>query len=112
VLADRQVERRVGRVQVGMPLAPVGQPFDLDLPEHGAKCPPVAGLHPTARHLADIEHLLEAWFVTGSQLEMVLQQPTQQLTPAQVELLLQLAVGEPTRRVAVEPAHQHLEAFP
>jgi hypothetical protein len=111
VSAGWQVQSGIGRVQVGMALAAIGEPLHLDLPEAGAKRPLMAGFHRAAGDLVHIGHLLEAHLAAGTHLEMVLQQPAQQLTAAGVELGLKLAVGQPGRVVTVQPAHDRLEVF-
>jgi len=44
MLLCRQVQHRVGRMQVGVPTATVGTPFDGDLPEHAGQRSTVTGL--------------------------------------------------------------------
>ena len=67
VTLDRQIQRRVGRVQIPDPRRPVGQPLHAHGPEHRLKRSHVTWLDPRA-HLSLIAgDLLQALLAQGPQ---------------------------------------------
>ena len=106
---DRQVQRRVSRMQVPQPGRPVGQPPDRHCPEHRLQRARVAGLNPPAPGPLIADHLINALLAEGPQRQMVSQQPAQQLPPVPVKTLLQLGMREPGGVGSVQKAHQRRE---
>ncbi len=69
VLLHREVQLRVGAIQVGVTAATVGQPRHRDLAEHRGQRAGVPGLDAAAGHLLGVEHLLQALLALRPQLE-------------------------------------------
>ena len=76
---DRQVQRRVGRMQVPHSGRPIGQPFDPHRPEHRLQRARVTGLDPPAPSPLNARDLTDALLPRGPQRQMIRQQPAQQL---------------------------------
>ena len=104
VTLDRQVQRRVGRMQIPDAGRPVRQPLDRHRPEHRLQRTPMTGLDPTARHTLITDDLVQALLADRAQREMVIEQPAQQLPPVAVKMLLKLGVREPAASV---PSKKH-----
>jgi hypothetical protein len=95
VLLGRQVQRRVTRVQVGMPAPAVGQTGDGDLAEDRSQDASVAGFDRAARHPVHVADRLQALLAVRTQVEVVLQQLAQQLAALSLQLGFELGMGQP-----------------
>jgi len=108
VFLGRQVEHRVGGMQVGLPGCAVGQPRDLDRPEDGGKLAGVAGLDSASTDPVggrDIDPALPH----RPQVQVVLEQLAQQGAALDVEAVLELGVGEHGGVGAVEEGEHRVE---
>jgi hypothetical protein len=76
----RQVQLRVGGIQVGVATTAVRQPTHPHLPEHGGQRPGVAGLHTAAGHLPGAGHIAQPLFALRPQVQMILEQLPHQLS--------------------------------
>jgi hypothetical protein len=106
---DRQIQRRVGRMQIPEAGRPVRQPLHGHGAEHRLKRAHMTGLDPAARHPLITDDLIQALFADRAQREMVIKQPAQQLPPVAVKMLLKLGVREPRGVRPVQEAQQRLE---
>ena len=95
VTLDRQIQRRVGRMQIPHPWRPVGQPLDRHGPEHRLQRAPVTLLHPAADHPLIPGDLLKARLSHRPQRQMITEQAAQQLPPVNIKMLLKLGMREP-----------------
>jgi hypothetical protein len=106
---DRQIQRRVGRMQIRQPRRPVSQPLHRHRAEHRLERPGVPGLDPTTRHPLITDDLIQALLANRPQRQMIIEQPPQQLPPVAVKTLLKLGVRQPRRIRPVQEAQQRLE---
>jgi len=109
VALDRQIQRRVGGMQVPHPGRPIRQPLHAHGPEHRLKRALVACLDPTAGHTLVADHLLKALLVHCPQRQMIIKQPAQQLPSVAIKTLLKLRVREPGGVRPIQKAKQRLE---
>jgi hypothetical protein len=79
VLAHRQVQRRVGRVQVGAAATPVGQPGDSHLTDHRGQPTLVIGLDCTAGHALGVDDVVATDLAQRPQVQVILEQLPHQL---------------------------------
>ena len=85
---DRQVQRRVGGMQVPKARRPVSEPLDRHRAEHRLKYARVTWLDSTASHPLIADYLLKARLADRAQRQMIIKQPPQQLPPVAVKTLL------------------------
>jgi hypothetical protein len=109
VLLDRQVQRGVGGIQVGMATAAVRQSGYRHLAEHGGQPALMSGLDAAAGHPLGVGHLLQALLALRPQVQVILHQLTHQFTAPALKLCLQLGVFQPGRLGAIEEARHRLE---
>jgi hypothetical protein len=109
VTLDRQVQRRVGGMQVPQSGRAVRQPLDRHGPEHRLKRTSVPALDPATRHPLIADHPLEALLADRPQRQMVIQQPPQQLPSVAVKTVLELGVREPRGVRPIQETQQRLE---
>ncbi len=108
---DRQVQVRVDGMQVGVTSAPVGQPSDLDLAEHGQQSALVASLDAAPGHSVSAYHRLHARLPLRPQVQVVLEHLAEQLAALHVQALFQFAMGELARIRPLQPVHDPLESI-
>ena len=107
---DRQVQRRVGGVQVLVPAVAVGQAFHLDLAEDAGQRPAVTGLDRGVHDCGVVGDRGQPRLVGGAQGQVLLQHAPQQLPAAAGEFVLQFGVGQARRLAAFQPGQQLFEA--
>jgi len=106
VFLDRQVQRRVRRVQVDPSSGPVGDPRHAHLTEPGGQPSPVSTLGPATPVSLDVDHIGQALLPHRPKIETVLQQLPQQRQPIGVQPFFQLSMGHPGRLATGQPRHQ------
>jgi hypothetical protein len=109
VTLNRQVQRRISRMQVAVSERPVGHPGDRHLPEHRPQHAAMIVFNPTAGHLIVTDHRLQTLLTDRAEREMVIKQPAQQLPAVTVKALLQPRVIHASRIGPVHEADQRLE---
>ena len=72
MLAGRQVQQPIGRVQAGRPGRPVGDPGHRHLTEHRGQRPLMTALRPGPRHLIRARHIVAAGLGGRAQIQMIL----------------------------------------
>jgi hypothetical protein len=112
VLFLRQVQRRIGRIQVRRPRRAVGHPGDRHLPEHRGQAPLMAGLRAGARHPVRAGHLAATLFPGRTKVQMILQQQPEHLPGVSLQLRLQPGVAQVTGRGPLQPRHHRTEPRP
>ena len=105
----RQIQRRVGGMEVPDPRRPICHPFHRHRPEHRLHGPSVPTLDPTARHALIADDLLKALLAHRPQRQMIIQQPAQQLPALTVKTLFQFGMREPSSVCPIQKAHQRLK---
>jgi hypothetical protein len=70
---DRQVQVRVGGMQIGVTSSPVRQASDLDLAEHGQQSALMASFHATPGHSVGAYHRLNARLSLRPQVQVILE---------------------------------------
>ena len=78
-----QVQRGVGGVQVGRPPMAIGEALDAHHAEERGQRTGVAGLDTAVDDIAEADHL-DSHLSLGAQVEVVLEEPAQQLPPPPV----------------------------
>jgi hypothetical protein len=112
VLFLREVQGRVGGVQVRRARRPVRDPGHRHLAEHRGQGTAMPGLGAGPRDPVRAGHLPEAGFPGRPQVQVVLEQLAQQLPAVGVQQGLQLGGPQPGCLFAAEPARHHLEPLP
>ncbi len=105
----RQVQQRVGGVQVGGAARAVGTTLDLQFTEDAGQPPLVPGLNGAAAHAVGIDDRLDPSLAVGPQVQMILQEPAQQLATLDLEPLLELCVRHRGGLITLQPADQRLK---
>ncbi len=109
VALGRQVERSVGRVQVGPAATPIGQPGDAHLAEDGGERAGMARLHRGSPGPLGVDDGLQARLTLGAEVQMILEEQAEQLPALGAEAVLQLCVAEGTGPVAVKEGDDVIE---
>jgi hypothetical protein len=109
VLLGRQIELRVGWIEILPRSRTVAKPPDLDLAEDGLKRPLMATLNVGPARPVATDHQLQAGLAGGAQIEMILKQRAEQLPAVLLQTRLQLSVLKPPRLLARQPAGQRTE---
>ncbi len=109
VALNRQVQRRVSRMQILASARAVRHPRDRHLPEHRPQHTPMISFDPTTGHLVFTDNLGKALLTDGAQREMVIKQPAQKLPPVTVKTLLKPGVIKTSRVGPVHETDQRLE---
>jgi hypothetical protein len=107
VFLDRQVQRRIRRVQDGRPRATIGDPRHAHLTEWVAS-PLVSALSPATAVSVGVNHLSQAFLLHRPETETVVQQLPQQIQPIAIQPLCQLAwvIRPPGYRLTAPPTRQ------
>jgi hypothetical protein len=106
-----QVEGGIGGVQVRRSPMAIGQALDGHGAEHGGELAVVAGLDAAVGDAVGVDDL-DALLPGGAQVQVVLEEPAQQLPTPAVEIVLQLGVGQRAGLGALQPADDVLQARP
>ena len=106
----RQVQRRVGGVQVLVAAVAVGQAFHLDVAEDGGQRSAVTGLDDGVHDSRVVGHGGQPRLVGGAQGQVLLQHASQQFPATKGEFVLQFGVGHARGLAAFKPAQQLFEA--
>jgi hypothetical protein len=106
VMLMREVEHRVGGVQVGPAPRPVGETGDLDGAKDRGERPVVARLYCPVADTMGIGDLFQGDLSHGAQVKVVLQQLTFELAPHGPERGLQLLMSERASFLAAQEPHQ------
>ena len=106
--SGREVEHGVSGVQVRPRRCAVGDPGHLDLAEHRAQLPGVVGLDPGPGGPVGPEDRDRA-LPLCAQVQVVLQEPAEQLPARHLQVVLQLAVAGRGGLGAVEEGQHRLE---
>jgi hypothetical protein len=112
VTLDRQIQCRVGGMQVPHPRRPIGQPLHAHGSEHRLQCTYVTWLDPGAYPSLIAGDLLEARLAHGPQRQMIIKQAAQQLPPVNIEVLLKLGMRQAGSVRPIKKADQRLELLP
>jgi len=107
---DRQVQRRVGGVQVLVPAVAVGLAFHLNLAEDAGQCPAVTGLDRGVHDSGVVGDRGQSRLVGGAQGQVVLQHAPQQFPATTLKFVFQLPVGHHRSFIAFQPRQQLFEA--
>jgi hypothetical protein len=107
---DRQVQRRVGGVQVRLAVVAVGQAFHLDRAEDAGQRPAVTGLDRGVHHPGVVGDRGQPRLVGGAQGQVVLQHAPQQFPATTFEFVFDLPVGHHRGFIALKPGQHLLEA--
>ena len=106
-----QVQRGVGRIQVGVPAAPVSEPAHVDRTEHRAEWADVPGFHSAVADAVAVGDF-RPHLARRPPVQLTLQHLAQQLPPTSVELVFQLGVSQAGGLGSLQPAEQLGEARP
>jgi hypothetical protein len=112
VALDRQIQRRVGGMQVPHPGRPVRPPPHAYGPEHRLQRAPVTILHAAADHSLIASDLLKPRLAQGAQRQMIIEQAAQQLPPVNIKMLLKLGMRQAGGVGPIKEADQRLELLP
>jgi hypothetical protein len=112
VALDRQIQRRVGGMQVPHPGRPVRPPPHAYGPEHRLQRAHVTILHAAADHSLIAGDLLKPRLAQGAQRQMITEQAAQQLPPVNINMLLKLGMRQAGGVGPIKEADQRLEPLP
>ena len=104
VQLERQVQLRVGGMQLGVAPPPVSHACDLDLAENGQQPALVVSLHAASRNSVGSHHCFQAQLLLGAQVQVVLEHLAEQLAALYLQALLRFAVGELARLIRLAPS--------
>lgn len=108
----RQVQCRVGRVQVPPPGFAVGDAGHVHLAEDRGQGAGVPGLGAGPAHPVGVADPLDPGFALCTQVQVVLEQLAEQLPVVDSKPFLELAVGQCARLLAVQEPQHRLEPVP
>lgn len=106
----RQVQRRVGRVEVLVAPTAVREPGDGEVAEDRLKGPRMSGFDGSSRGALCVCHRREALLAQSTQVQVVLEELAAQPTEIDREPRLELGVGEALRFLAFHERAHLLEA--
>jgi hypothetical protein len=90
---------------------PVGRALHIHLAEHGGQRAGVAGLHPGTGRFLDAGDVIAAFLPPRAQLQMILQQDTEQLSGHHRQPFLKVGVDLAVGLRIVQDGHQRIEAL-